>query len=381
MKWNSLGLSLVLALGVMLAHPLSGTAQSSEAQKIFVEGRDLFDDGKYVEAEKKFREALSKYPRADQADRTSYYLITTLEKLRRLQDARAEIDNFHRNYAASRWRTDVDERSLALEGPLGDRDLLESERKMQRERDLSQLLGNTALPPDASMQAEVLRRIIQLDPERGIETARNLLKADPSDPAVIANLGTIFSCNSSQVLPFLLNLYANSAASPNARTSAFFFAMRRNPDKEQVANTLMEMLEKKENEPVVSEALFRMTYQEHRAVLERIVGSSNPDKFTAMEKIYRGGSITLRSDLLMVVAKLADPRAQDFIVDAAQNDKDAIVRQAAIEALMSRKDATDVKTWENLLMTLPRTPPAPPAPRAPVAPIRPPAPAPTGARK
>ena len=344
---------MVLVLGVMLAHPLSGTAQSSEAQKIFVEGRDLFDDGKYVEAEKKFREALSKYPKADQADRTSYYLITTLEKLRRLQDARAEIDNFHRNYPGSRWRQDVDERSLALEASGS---LAEQEAKIAKERAEAEKRGATALPPNASMQAELLRGLIQSYPERGIEVAKDMLRVDPSDPAVIANLGTIYLLNSPQALPFLLTLSANPAASPNARTTAFFWAMRRNPDKEQVANALMDMLAKsKENEPVVSEALFRMTYQEHRAVLEKIVASSNPDKFSAIEKIYRGGSISLRSDLLMALAKLTDPRAQAFIIDAAQNDKDLAVRRAAIEALMSRRDPTDVKTLENLLMSLPRT--------------------------
>src|SRR6185436_7246651 len=132
----------------------------------------------------------------------------------------------------------------------------------------------------------------------------------------------------------------SSAASPATRTIAFFYAMRLNPDKVQVANTLMEMLGKKENESIVNEALFRMTYEEHRKVLAKIIASPNPNKFDAIEKVYRGGSITLRTDLLMAVATLRnDPKAEAFITDAAQNDVDLAVRRAAIEALMILKGA------------------------------------------
>jgi hypothetical protein len=212
------------------------------------------------------------------------------------------------------------------------------------------------------MDAMVLRMIIQANPAEGIEKVKERLKIDPSDQAVLANLGSIFSSMSPQALPFLLDL-SNSASSPNIRTTAFFYAMRLNPDRVQVANTMMEMLGKKENEPIVSEALFRMPYLVHREVLAEIVRSSNSNKFDAIEKIYRGGSITLRSDLLDAVAKLKDdPRAESFIIDAAKNDKDMAVRRAALEALIRLKGAADVRTLENLLKTMPTKSTSPPAP-------------------
>jgi hypothetical protein len=65
-----------------------------------------------------------------------------------------------------------------------------------------------------------------------------------------------------------------------------------------------------------------MTFSEHREVLAKIVESANPNKFAAIEKIYRGGSITLRSDLRGCRDARDDPRAVSFIIDAAQNDKD-----------------------------------------------------------
>lgn len=368
MKRNSLILSLILAAGILAVHPQAGMAQTtkenSEARRLWNEGNELYNDGNFADAEKKFRETLTKYPKADQSDRTSYYLIVTLEKLRRFQDARTEIENFHRNYPGSRWRSDVDERSLSLGA--SSNSIAEQEAKIAKEHAESERRSSAALPPNASMDAVILQMIILQNPNEGIEKAKERLRIDPSDQAVVNNLGTIFNSNSPQALPFLLDL-SNSAASPTTRTIAFFYAMRRNPDKVQVANTMMEMLAKKENEGIVNEALFRMPFEVHRQVLEKIVQSTNPNKFDAIEKIYRGGSITLRSDLLGFVASLKnDPKAESFIMDAAQNDKDLAVRRAAIEALVILKRGTDVKALENLLSTVPPKKTAPPVPVAPV---------------
>ncbi len=273
-------------------------------------------------------------------------------KLGRVQDVRAEMDNFRRDYPTSKWNEDL--REITIE--------MDPDDKLNRQRALSQALGATDLPRNASTQAVQLRVLIQMNPESGIASARELLKRDPSDPAVIANLGAIYLCKSPQALPFLMDLSMSAAANPNVRENAFFWASRKNPDKEQVAQDLMDRLMKTGNEALVSEALFRMTFGEHREVLDHIVLSSNPNKFSAIEKIYRGGSITLRSDLVERVAKLSDPQAFKFVMNVAQNDKDLAVRNAAIQALENRNDPSDVKsieTWLKGLPTISATTPAP----------------------
>ena len=213
-------------------------------------------------------------------------------------------------------------------------------------------------PPNASMNAEMLRQIVLRDVNAGIERAKSLLRANPSDPVVVANLGTIANSDSPQTLPFLLSVWANTYAAPNVRNIAFFWFSRRNPDKEEVAKTIMDLLAKRETEAVASEALYRMTVADHRAVLEKIVMSSQPDKFLLMEKIYRNGSSLLRTDLLMFVARLNDPKSVPFIVGVAQNDRDISVRRAAARALGGRKDV-DIQVLERLMN------PAPPPLRAP----------------
>jgi hypothetical protein len=394
MKWNSFIFNAVLATTMVVAYPSAGVSQSpaqnAEARRLYTEGRDLYFDGNFAEAERRFREALSRFPKAEQSDRTAYFLIDTLIKLRRVQDARVEIETFRRNYPKSNWQTDVDEKTVILGGlPNAPSTAIWNSpaelREAQARFDLLYgIITPTApgskpyaddFPANASYHAEILRQIIQRQPDRGIESAKELLKTNPSDPAVRDNLGTIANSDSSQALSFLLSVWTNPASSPNMRNTAFFWASRRNPDKEQVANAVMELLAKPETQAVASETLYRMTVADHRAVLQSIVNSSNPIKFSLMDTIYRNGSVLLRTDLLMFVARLEDPRAVPFIIEAAQNDKDASVRRAAVQALGSRKDV-DVGMLEKLMRTTSnpasRQPiRAPGVPAAPVAPAVP----------
>ena len=120
MKHHSLICSLIVALGLTIAEPPRAIAQTarenSEAKKLFIEGVEFQHGGNFVEAEKKFREAVSQYPKAENADRTAYFLISTLKELKRVQDARTEIDNFRRSYPQSKWLADVNEVAFILVG-------------------------------------------------------------------------------------------------------------------------------------------------------------------------------------------------------------------------------------------------------------------------
>jgi tetratricopeptide (TPR) repeat protein len=382
MKQHSMAWSLIMVAGLVLAYPSTGTSQTprenSEARRLFNEGAELQHGGNFVEAEKRFREALRRYPKAEGSDRTAYFLIDTLVRLRRFQDARTEIENFRRNYPKSQWQDDVSEKISALGGlpdAPAEAGIWNSPAELREAQALADLMRGAITPAgppnkiysdefprNASMRAESLRQIILRDPDQGIEEAKQLLKVTPSDPAVVANLGTIANSDSRQAVPFLLSVWVNTSATPNVRNNAFFWFSRRNPNKEEVANAIMNLLTKRETEGVASEALYRMTVADHRAVLEKIVTSSNPEKFVLMEKIYRNGSVLLRTDLLMFLARLDDSRAVPFIVQAAQNDSDLSVRRAAAQALGNRKDV-DVGTLQNLMRSAPPTPRAPQPPR------------------
>jgi len=117
MKIPSLLITLTIAGTLAAVSPqlhAQTPAQDAAAKALFREGRDFLDDGKYADAEKRFREALSKYPRAEQADRTSFYLIATLIKLGRTDEASAEVLSFNRKFPQSTWKTDVEEKRITL---------------------------------------------------------------------------------------------------------------------------------------------------------------------------------------------------------------------------------------------------------------------------
>src|SRR4030095_9825235 len=94
-------------------------AQNDAARKLFQEGWTFLDDRRFGDAERKFREALRTYPKAEQSDRTSFFLIQTLIKQGRTSDAGVEIQSFNRNYPQSPWKIDVDEMRMVLGFPPG----------------------------------------------------------------------------------------------------------------------------------------------------------------------------------------------------------------------------------------------------------------------
>ena len=375
MKPLSLIWSLMIAAGLIVAQPSIGLSQTAKesadpARQLFNKGVEFQSHGDYAQAEKTFREVLRRYPTDKHSDQTAFYLIDTLMRLRRVQEARTEAENFPRRYPQSKWKTDVAEVILELGGPApadariwnSPAELREAQARANRMLGLSTPIGGPSnsiypdnFPPNASMYAEILRQMIQLDRERGIEEAKQRLRENPSDPVVVANLGTIANSDSSQAIPFLLSVWGNTAATPNARNTAFFWFARRNPDKQEVARAITDLFQRPQTEGVASEALRNMTVADHRAVLEKIVMASNPEKFVLIEKIYRRGSELLRPDLLMFVARLDDSRAVPFIVKAAQSDPDPDVRAAAARALGTRKDV-DASTLQTLIRSVPPPP-------------------------
>jgi len=373
-----------MVAGAVVTFPSIGVSQTqkekenTEARKLFNEGREFQDRGRLLEAEKKFKEALAKYPKWEQSDKTQYYLIDTLVKLKNLVEARTEVNRFLSNYPGSTWSEYVSEFIVELGGigtPRGGaiwnstdeliqaqlQDDLRSGRRLGAAFGPPEKVYPASQPSSAIEMARALFNLIQMDPEAGIETAKNRLKTNPSDPAVIANLGWIANTNSLQRIPLLLSIWTNPLSSPSARNQAFFWYGRRNPDKEAVAKAILSLLESPATEAVASEALSIMTVPDHRAVLDKVVSSSHPNKFDLMKKIYQRGSVLLRSDLLMFISKSSDPKAVPFLLNAAQTEYDPAVRRVAAEALMSRKDV-NVKQYE-MLLKAPTPAPRPPQPQ------------------
>src|SRR5262245_30069362 len=106
----------VVELRAQSPQPSQTQAPADPARALFLAGRNFWDDGRFAEAEKKFREALAKYPTSENADRTGFYLIETLIKMGRTPEALAEMNKFFTSFPRSKWLDDVQERRIGLTG-------------------------------------------------------------------------------------------------------------------------------------------------------------------------------------------------------------------------------------------------------------------------
>jgi tetratricopeptide (TPR) repeat protein len=329
---------------------------------LFLEGRDFWDDGRFVDAERKFREALAKYPRAEQADKTAFYFITCLIKLGRIDEARAEIQHFNRNYPQSDWKADVEETRIRLGGipgtPFG---------PVYRIRAIQPMTIHPApVPPpppphpgratvngNPLIAQEVFRVIINTDANYAINVARERLKANPSDPAIVSNFIMIAESGSPQALPFFVSV-ASEGPTPNMQTQARFWMGRLNNAEDAVGKAFIALTSAK-TLPVVVNVLNQSNPGERNNVLKQVVQHPSQEKVIALEKVFKATTVQpFRSQILESAATVPELAALQFLTDVAKNETEYSVRLTAIQALGARKDG--VRVLGDIMRTLPSEP-------------------------
>jgi tetratricopeptide (TPR) repeat protein len=287
---------LVRAQSVSSFRPLP-YMEEDDARDIFNEGRRLYDQNDYLEAEQKFQEVIRRFPDNAIADRTAYYLIRTLVRRARASEALTEIAMFPTRYPGSRWATDVQEEQLRLTNQLPrtraylapappappvpraqqappalpaapvaavgtgvERAIEQSMRELERtmraanagvrmaEREIRGLQGRLGgvededdVDPEVSLQQEIMSAMLRNDPERAMEIAAERLAADPSDPVVLANFHMIARSDTEAVLIMLENIAKNSD-SEKARRDAIFWISRWDGDESRVVDVLVNIL-------------------------------------------------------------------------------------------------------------------------------------------
>ena len=359
MKSNSLLITFLVAAILLAGTPqlhAQTSAQNNQARSLFLEGCDLWDEGNFVAAERKFRDALTRYPKAEQSDRTSYYLITTLINLGRADEARAEILNFYKAYPHSTWRSDVEEKRLMLSEP--SRTAL---RGYQPARGFAVPPGqyrivipnpvpvNVHVSP--SLEQEQLRIIVQTDANKGIAVARERLRVNPSDPAVVSNFVTIAGSGSPHAFPFFVVL-AGKGPNPHTREQAGFWIGRLKNENDAVGKGLVEIVKEKDGVPIVVEVFSRINPAATQNVLNQVIEVPSVEKLDALEKIYRNTTLQpVRSQIVQSAGSMPEPAARDFLTEVAKTESNVSIRLAAIHTLSMRPDV-DVKALEDILKTL-----------------------------
>jgi len=351
-------------------------SQNAAAKALFVEGRTFWDDGNFPDAEKKFRDALTRYPRAEQSDKTAFYLITTLIKLEKIDEARTEIRSFNRNYPHSTWRSDVEEKRITVgmpgtpfggiyrfQGPLPVPIPLVSAMPPQVHAPGGYTVGLT-FTPNASFEQEAFRVIIQADANKAILLAKERLKANPSDPVIVSNFSVIAGSGSPQAFPFFISV-ASDGPVPNTQTQARFWIGRLNNAQDAVGKAFIALTADR-SLPVVVDVLNESNPVERNNFLKQVVQYPSLEKVNALERVFNATTVQpFRSQIVESAATIPESAAREFLTDVAMNEREYPVRLMAIHALGTRKDV-DVKLLGDIMKTLPRARPTEPAvsPRA-----------------
>jgi len=338
-------------------------AQNNQARALFDEGRNYWDAGNFADAEKKFRDALQRYPRAEQSDKTSFWLITTLITLGRIDEAHSEIQKFNRTYPRSIWKDDVEDKRLSLYAPHtafpgtfhvnGSAPVAPTPPRVVMSP--PPLPTTVRVAPNPSLESERLRIIVQTDADQGIAMARERLKANPSDPVVVSNFPIIAGSGSPQAFPFFVVL-AGKGPNPNTRVQAEFSLGRLRNDNDAVGRGLLEIVKEKDGVPIVAGVFTRIHPATTQKVLNQVVEAPSVEKLVALEKVYKGTPAQpVRIFIVQSVGSIPETAARDFLTEVAKTERDMAVRTMAIHVLATRPDV-DEKTLDDIFKTLPVRP-------------------------
>jgi HEAT repeat protein len=225
--------------------------------------------------------------------------------------------------------------------------------------------------PETSLQQEILRVLLMNNPDRGIEVASDRLKADASDPVVLANLSGIATSSSSKALPLLISI-AKTSPSMKARRDATFWLARSRTDKDSLVGTLLEILgstQDAETENAATNALAEINTPRAMSALTDIAKDKNkstavrrsalnslsrfntPSALSTYEDLYRNASDTveIRRTLVNLIGRSTEPRVVTILANIAKTDSDLTVRRIAVQFLGMRKEPEAMRALEDLL--------------------------------
>ncbi len=388
--------------------PYAGFAFTSEqrdaARGLHNEGVNLYENGKYGDAEKKFREVVQKFKNGGNADRSDYYLIRTLIKLNKVQDAISEMNAFEKEFPKSVWLKDVREEQIRLtkeipagmtftivpappappQPPQPPQAPMQPPQPPTRGGRLPGMgvgIGGVARAPRAdenpevSLQREVLRVLFDNSPDRALEIAADRLKADPADPVVLSSLYMVAQSRSDKALPLLVTL-ARTSTDSRMRREALNWIGRARGDKDAIADILVGLvpfMNSDEDAGVLAfalgqlnnaktfDALASMARDKNKSdrlrlnAIQAIGDSRLANRVALLDEIYKANmdNSRIRRQVVNFITHGKDPQVVDILARIAQNDPDIAVRRDAVNFLGQVKTPEAMKALESLLTKKP----------------------------
>jgi tetratricopeptide (TPR) repeat protein len=366
------------------------------ARELFNAGQKFYDQSRYPDAERTFREVVQKYPKSAIADKAGYYLIRTLRDTGKRPEALEQINAFPRMYPKSSWNADVQEIKIQLTNQVPPRAESILLRQLPPSPPAPPAVSRTiefvpskvpsppsppaprvsffGLPqntdPQISWQQEVMRVFFRSDADRALQIAMERLKADMADPVVLSTLDAVAQSASTQALPFLLDVAKNS---PNmrARKDAIFWMSQSRGNKDALVDTLTGLLPTMTDDDADAvtfslgqvhtekalNALAGIARDKNRSEKMRSsallwIGQSGvPNRVSLLDDIYKnsGDSVQLRAQVLFALSQTHDPQAISILGNIAASDPDFSLRRQAVMWLGQMRSPEATQALENLL--------------------------------
>jgi HEAT repeat protein len=366
------------------------------ARELFNAGQKFYDQSRYPDAERTFREVVRKYPKSAIADKAGYYLIRTLRDTGKRPEALEQINAFPKTYPKSSWNADVQEIKIQLTNQVPPRAEFILLRQLPPSPPAPPAVSRTiefvpskvpsppAPPaphasffgglqntdPQISWQQEVMRVFFRSDADRALQIAMERLKADMADPVVLSTLDAVAQSTSTQALPFLLDVAKNS---PNmrARKDAIFWMSKSRGNKDALVDTLTGLLPTMTDDDADSvtfalgqvhtekalNALAAIARDKNRSEKMRSsallwIGQSGvPNRVSLLDDIYKnvGDSLQLRTQVLFALSQTHDPQAVSILGNIAGSDPDFTLRRQAVRWLGQMRSPEATQALENLL--------------------------------
>ena len=357
---------------------------ADEARDIFNAGLQAYDQSRFTQAEVKFREVFTRFPKNAIADRADYYYIRTLIQTGKRNEALRRINGFEQQHPGSTWIPDVQEAKMQLTNQVPPR----AEYILLRQTppappappaaprapgapappappspfsaDINAIVrtsinaglegltaGISALSmrfgepqsadPELSLKQEVMRTVFRNEPDRAITIQEELLKSNPADPLVLSTLNMLATSQSPKALPMLLEIAKNSS-NPKARKDAIFWIGRSGGDKDAVVDALTGLLPSANADDAEAVAF--------------ALGQVRTDKaINALAGIARDKNRTegMRTSAVQGIGQSRVPNRVALLEDIYKNSSDSLpIRRQVLSALGQARDPQAVALLGNI---------------------------------
>jgi tetratricopeptide (TPR) repeat protein len=366
-----------------------------EARDIFIAGQRSYDEGRFTDAESRFREVIRRFPKNQIADRADYYLIRTLAQTGKKTEALSLIDTFTKQYPRSSWQNDVLELRIQLTNQVPQT----AERILLPPRPAPVYVGVVgpapapvppvppappvpptpfvgvfgpvqSSDPEVSLQQEMMRALFQINGDRAIEIATERLKANPGDPVVLSSMNVIAQSRSAQAMPMLISI-AKTSTNQRARRDAIFWLGQSRTDKDAVVDTLVGLLPSLSEEDSESVAYSLSQIRTDKSInalatIARDKGKNEKfrnnavywisqsrvaNRIPLLEDIYKNSmdNSKIRTQVAFALSQTREPQAITILGNMASSDPDIEVRKQAVFWLGQSRSPEASQQLERLL--------------------------------